>query len=178
MRLFEFAALCGVSCCVRSVFGLTLFSSLYVSEFLIAACGVSPLRGRPALSKAKGLDPNAFSFWCGFGGAVRSLAALFCFSFYCYCDRNLLRFAVLSLKLICRYYRFRRFRLPALIRQPQLHYSARSAAEYPAPRKQIVLRFIPVYPPPVQRQRRFTGCHKALRSPSAAQKIKPPDTLR
>ena len=36
------------------------FSSLYVSEFLIAACGVSPLRGRPALAKAQGLDPNAF----------------------------------------------------------------------------------------------------------------------
>ena len=36
------------------------FVSLYVSEFLTAACGVSPLRGRPALSKAKGLDPNAF----------------------------------------------------------------------------------------------------------------------
>ena len=46
------------------------FSFLYVSEFLTAACGVSPLRGRPALSKAKGLDPNAFSFGCGFGGAV------------------------------------------------------------------------------------------------------------
>ena len=40
--------------------GIDAFSSLYVSEFLIAACGVSPLRGRPALAKAKGLDPNAF----------------------------------------------------------------------------------------------------------------------
>ena len=47
------------------------FSSLYVGEFFSAACGVSPLRGRPALSKAKGLDPNAFSFGCGSGGAVR-----------------------------------------------------------------------------------------------------------
>ena len=36
------------------------FAFLYVDEFLIAACGVSPLRGRPALAKAKGLDPNAF----------------------------------------------------------------------------------------------------------------------
>ena len=36
------------------------FVWLYVSEFWIAACGVSPLRGRPALAKAQGLDPNAF----------------------------------------------------------------------------------------------------------------------
>ena len=36
------------------------FAFLYVNEFLFAACGVSPLRGRPALAKAQGLDPNAF----------------------------------------------------------------------------------------------------------------------
>ena len=36
------------------------FSSLYVNEFLTAACGVSLLRERPALAKAQGLDPNAF----------------------------------------------------------------------------------------------------------------------
>ena len=46
------------------------FASLYVSKFLTAACGVSLLRERPALSKAKGLDPNAFYFGCGSGGAV------------------------------------------------------------------------------------------------------------
>ena len=46
------------------------FVSLYVSEFLTAACGVSPLRGRPALAKAQGLDPNAFSFGCGSVGVV------------------------------------------------------------------------------------------------------------
>ena len=40
--------------------GIGAFISLYVSEFFFAACGVSPLRGRPALSEAKGLDPNAF----------------------------------------------------------------------------------------------------------------------
>ena len=51
------------------------FVSLYVSEFLIAACGVSPLRGRPALAKAQGLDPNAFYFGCGSVGAVRLICA-------------------------------------------------------------------------------------------------------
>ena len=104
------------------------FASLYVSEFLTFACGVSPLRGRPkdsALWNPAALERLAnFFFWVRIWWCCRSLAALFCFSFYCYCDRNLLRFAVLSLKLICRYYRFRRFRLPALIRQPQLHYPA------------------------------------------------------
>ena len=56
---FGFAALCDTFAFACSVFGLTLFF-LYVDEFLIAACGVSPLRGRPALAKAQGLDPNAF----------------------------------------------------------------------------------------------------------------------
>ena len=51
--------------------GIDAFSFLYVGEFLIAACGVSPLRGRPALAKAQGLDPNAFSFGCGSVVAVR-----------------------------------------------------------------------------------------------------------
>ena len=49
------------------------FSSLYVDEFLIAACGVSPLRGRPAIAQAprglpKGWTPTLFSLaaglWC------------------------------------------------------------------------------------------------------------------
>ena len=40
--------------------GIDAFVSLYASEFLIASCGVSLLRERPALAKAKGLDPNAF----------------------------------------------------------------------------------------------------------------------
>ena len=53
MRLF-YLRLCAF--CVVTVD----FVSLYVSEFLIAACGVSLLRERPALAKAKGLDPNAF----------------------------------------------------------------------------------------------------------------------
>ena len=64
---------CGfVRCILRCAFrgGIARFASLYVSEVLTSARGVSPLRGRPALAKAQGLDPNAFSFGCGFGGAV------------------------------------------------------------------------------------------------------------
>ena len=53
MRLFELR-LCAFCVVADS------FSSLYVSEFFFAACGVSLLRERPALFKAKGLDPNAF----------------------------------------------------------------------------------------------------------------------
>ena len=46
------------------------FVSLYVSEFLIAACGVSPLRGRPAIAQAprglpKGWTPTLFSLGAG-----------------------------------------------------------------------------------------------------------------
>ena len=65
--------ICGfVRCILLCAFRVVTdaFASLYVSEFFFAACGVSPLRGRPALAKAQGLDPNAFSFGCGFGGAV------------------------------------------------------------------------------------------------------------
>ena len=58
-------------CAFRVV--IDAFSSLYVSEFLIAACGVSPLRGRPAIAQAprglpKGWTPTLFSLgaglWC------------------------------------------------------------------------------------------------------------------
>ena len=64
MRLF-YLRLCAVFCFFFVCVWTYGFVSLYVSEFLTAACGVSPLRGRPALSKAQGLDPNAFYFGCG-----------------------------------------------------------------------------------------------------------------
>ena len=46
------------------------FAFLYVSEFLTAACGVSPLRGRPAIAQAprglpKGWTPTLFSLGAG-----------------------------------------------------------------------------------------------------------------
>ena len=46
------------------------FVSLYVSEFFFAACGVSPLRGRPAIAQAprglpKGWTPTLFSLGAG-----------------------------------------------------------------------------------------------------------------
>ena len=75
------------------------FSSLYVSEFLIAACGVSPLRGRPkdsALWNPAALERLAnFFFWVRVWWCcspeykkqntnVRSTVDMFCVRFYAY----------------------------------------------------------------------------------------------
>ena len=54
------------------------FAFLYVDEFLFAACGVSPMRGRPAIAQAprglpKGWTPTLFSLGAGLWfGALES----------------------------------------------------------------------------------------------------------
>ncbi len=61
------------------------FVSLYVSEFLTAACGVSLLRERPALAQAprglpKGLTPTLFSL----GAGLLVLCASFAYLLFIY----------------------------------------------------------------------------------------------